>query len=149
MIAYFDASALVKLLLFDEAGHEDAAALLDGAALALSSRVSYAEVRAALAAARRADRLTPRQFHDSKRAWSSLWQSLRIVELSEDLDEPCGALADTFGLRGFDAIHLASALLIGTDGVVVATWDARLHAAARVAGCATLPGQAPRSQSNR
>ncbi|MCY4493642.1 MAG: type II toxin-antitoxin system VapC family toxin [Acidimicrobiaceae bacterium] len=51
-IVYFDSSALVKLLV-EESGSDVAAALWDGCDAAVSSRLSYLEVCAALAAAGR------------------------------------------------------------------------------------------------
>ena len=51
-IVYFDSSALVKLLV-EEDGTDLVAQLWDGCDAALSSRLAYPEVRAALAAAYR------------------------------------------------------------------------------------------------
>ena len=138
MIAYFDASALVKLLV-DEVGSEPAARLWDGADALLSSRVSYAEVRAALAAANRSGRLGQREYRKAKQLWAVYWDAVRIIETGSHLDELAGTLAETHALSGFDAIHLASATAVGAPGLVFATWDARLHAAAGVLGYRTLP----------
>lgn len=49
-LVYFDSSALVKLVV-EEHGSDLAAELWDGCDAALSSRLAYPEVRAALAAA--------------------------------------------------------------------------------------------------
>lgn len=138
MIAYFDARALVKLLV-DEDGSDDAAALWDAANTLVSSRVAYAEVRAALAAAHRDGRLNSAQLRSAKRSWERFWDAIRVIELDPDLDEPSGMLAETHALSGFDAIHLASALLLGSHEVVMATWDARLWQAASAVGYAMLP----------
>lgn len=138
MIAYFDASALVKLVV-DEQGSDDAAALWDAADAVLSSRVAHAEVRAALAAAHRAARLTGEQAEQAKRLWDGLRAALRLVEVSDVLVEHAGDLAEEHALSGFDAVHLASALLVTAEELVLATWDARLSAASAAAGVATLP----------
>ncbi|MDQ3432208.1 MAG: type II toxin-antitoxin system VapC family toxin [Actinomycetota bacterium] len=138
MIAYFDSSALVKLVV-EEVGSDDAAALWDAADAVLSSRVAYAEVRAALAAAQRNHRLTDDQLTEAAQLWDAFWKSLRILELDADLGQRAGELAEEHALSGFDAIHLASVLLLAADDPVVATWDSRLHAAAQTIGFATLP----------
>lgn len=52
-IVYFDSSAFLKLLI-EQDGSDLAAALWDGCDVAVSSRLAYPEVRAALAAAGRA-----------------------------------------------------------------------------------------------
>lgn len=138
MIAYFDSSALVKLLI-DEDGSNDAASLWDGADGLVSSRVAYAEVRAALATANRSGRLDAAQLRDAKTAWRRFWDAVRVIELDAGLDEPAGTLAETHALSGCDAIHLASALSFASDEIVIATWDLRLHEAATRAGYPTLP----------
>lgn len=138
MLAYFDSSALVKLVI-EEVGSDDAARLWDGADVVLSSRVAYAEVRAALAAAQRNHRLTADQLAEAGHLWAGLWPAVRVVELSVDLGQQAGELAERHALSGFDAVHLASALLFPAAEVVVATWDSRLHAALRTLGLMTLP----------
>lgn len=137
-IAYFDSSALVKLVV-DEHGSEEAAALWDGADAVLTSRVSHPEVRAALAAAQRAGRLDANAHRQAKADWEALHQALRLVEITPQLEHHAGDLAEQHSLSGFDAIHLASALAIAAP-VIVATWDGRLHQAARASGLATMPG---------
>lgn len=140
MIAYFDASGLVKLVI-EEPGSDEAARLWDGADAVVSSRVANAEVRAALAAARRSDRLTSPQLVHAKDLWAALWPALRLVELWSELDQLAGDLAEQHALSGFGAIHLASAVLVDADPLILATWDVRLHAATQAAGLATLPAE--------
>jgi uncharacterized protein len=113
-VAYFDSSALVKLLV-DEDGSEDASLLWDGADSVLTSRVAHPEVRAALAAARRDARLGPRAYRQAKVDWDELHQSLRLVELTRRVELAAGDLAEQHALSGFDAIHLASALTFATS----------------------------------
>lgn len=141
MMAYFDSSALVKLVV-EEPGSDDAAALWDAADAVLSNRVAYPEVRAALAAANRDHRLADAQLVDANTLWEDLWDALRVVELSVELGQWSGDLAQEHALSGFDAVHLASALMLAADNPVVATWDSRLHAATQAIGLPTLPDAA-------
>lgn len=138
--AYFDSSALVKLVI-QEDGSEEAAWLWDGADSVLTSRVAHPEVRAVVAAAHRAGRLDSDAFREAKVSWEGLHQALRLVELTAQLESDAGDLAEEHGLSGFDAVHLASALTLAELPVILATWDARLHRAARTTGLATLPPQ--------
>lgn len=138
MIAYFDSSALVKLLV-EEAGSEHAAALWDAADLVVTSRVASPEVRAAIASAHRARRLDDQQLSEAKSLWSTFASALRMVELTDDVAERAGDLAEAHALSGFDAVHLSSALVLAGPETVVATWDLRLHAAAVGMGVRTLP----------
>ena len=137
-IAYFDASALVKLVV-EEPGSSEAARLWDGADALFASRVAHPEVRAALAAARRARRLDEAGARAATEAWEELAPALRRVELTAEVEALAGDLADEHGLSGFDAVHLASALVVGAAApVVLATWDQRLARAAKEQGLATL-----------
>ncbi len=61
-LVYFDSSALVKLVV-EEEGSELAARLWDGCDAALTSRLAYPEVRAALSAAGRNHDLVPEPPH--------------------------------------------------------------------------------------
>jgi predicted nucleic acid-binding protein len=139
-VAYFDSSALVKLVI-DENGSDEAALLWDAADSVLTCRVAHSEVRAALAAARRSGRLDAEAHRQAKAGWEKLHQALRMVELTARLEKEAGDLAEKHALSGFDAIHLASALTISAIPVVVATWDGRLHQAAQATGLATMPGR--------
>ena len=139
-VAYFDSSALVKLVI-DERGSEQAARLWDGADAVLASRVAHPEVRAALAAAQHGGRLSTQAHRQARAGWEELHQALRLVELTPQLETDAADLAERHALSGFDAIHLASARTIAMAPVVMATWDARLHRAAQTVGLATLPGQ--------
>lgn len=139
-VAYFDSSALVKLVV-EEAGSEDAALLWDGADAVLTSRVAHPEVRAALAAAHRDARLDATAHRRAKGEWAALHRALRMVELTPQLERAAADLAEQHALSGFDAIHLASALTLTGLSVIVATWDARLLRAARTSGLHTLAPQ--------
>lgn len=139
-IAYFDASALVKLVI-EEDGSEDAARLWDGADAVVSSRVAHPEVRAALAAAHRDGRLGAATHRQAKTDWDTFHQAVRKVELTPELEAEAADLAEHHALSGFDAVHLASALTLSELPVIVATWDGRLLRAAQASGLETLPAQ--------
>ena len=137
-IVYFDASALVKLLV-EERGSETAAALWDSCDAAVSSRLAYPEVCAALAAAGRNHDLDQESLAACERDWEEFWETMRPVELSERVQRVAGNLAKRHRLRGADAVHLASALEINASDLVVAVWDRRLHAGAVAERLAVAP----------
>jgi hypothetical protein len=136
-IVYFDSSAFVKLVV-DEEGSELAAALWDGCDAAVSSRLAYPEVRAALAAAGRNHRLDPDAQRRAEVAWEEFWSATRAVELTETITAHAGDLAGKHALRGADAVHLASALAIGDDPLF-AVWDQRLRSGAETIGINVAP----------
>jgi len=137
-IVYFDSSAFVKLLV-EEDGSDLAAALWDGCDAAVSSRLAYPEVRAALAAAGRDHRLGRVDRQHAEEAWERYWRAARAVELTEAVTRHAGQLAGRHAMGGADAVHLASLLAIGTEGTLFAVWDRRLRAGALAAGVRTVP----------
>lgn len=137
-IVYFDSSAFVKLVV-EEDGSDVAAVLWDGCDAAVSSRLAYPEVRAALAAAGGAGRLDGDELRRAEVRWEDFWLSTRAVELTEAVTQRAGELAGERSLRGADAVHLASALAIGTADILFAVWDQRLRASAQAAGVRVAP----------
>lgn len=137
-LVYFDSSALVKLVV-EEQGTDLAADMWDGCDAALSSRLSYPEVRAALAASGRNHDLDEDELAAAEQAWEEYWAVTRPVELTAAVERHAGRLAFLHSLRGADAIHLASALAIGDSELVFAVWDQRLHAGAQAAHLRVAP----------
>jgi predicted nucleic acid-binding protein len=137
-IVYFDSSAFVKLLV-EEDGSDLAAALWDGCDAAVSSRLAYPEVRAALAAAGRANRLDPVDQRHAETVWEDYWAATRPVELGESVTAHAGRLASEHALRGADALHLASLLALDAPEAVFAVWDQRLRTGAIAAGLRLAP----------
>lgn len=141
-IVYFDSSAFVKLVV-EEEGSDLAAALWDGADAAVSSRLAYPEVRAALAAAGRDRRLDAQEQRQAESAWAEYWASTRPVELTETVTSHAGRLAAEHALRGADAVHLARALAVGADALLFAAWDQRLRTGVGAAGIQVAPAELP------
>ena len=141
-IVYFDASAFVKLVV-EEDGSDLAAALWDGCDAALSSRLAYPEVCAALAAAGRNRQIDEGDLRSAQRSWKGFWAATRPVELTERVGRRAGVLARAHGLRGADAVHLASALAIGDPEIVVAVWDEHLAAGADAERLRIAPAGGP------
>jgi uncharacterized protein len=56
------------------------------------------------------------------------------VAIDDPLARHAGDLAAEHGLRGYDAVHLACALHLKGDDILLATWDSALNAAARATG---------------
>jgi len=58
------------------------------------------------------------------------------VEVTPDLVSRAGELAETLSLRGYDAVHLASAEVMAGPDLVLATSDHQLQSAALTLGFA-------------
>ena len=135
MIAYFDTSAVVPLLVV-EAGSTRAAVLWDGADRVVSARLVYPEGRAALTLAHRLGRLTARQLRAAVAELDSKYEEFDLVEVDDMLARRAGHLAEAHGLRGYDAVHLAAADRVRNPDLVVVAGDGALLAAAATEGIA-------------
>ncbi len=100
--------------------------------------LSYPEGRAALAGARRAGRLTAAAHRRALQDFETTYSELVTLGIDMALARRAGELAEELGLRGYDAVHLASALAFGASTALV-TWDADLARAASRIGCAVAP----------
>lgn len=135
---YFDSSALVKLVV-DEVGSDLVASLWNGCDVAVTSRLAYPEVCAALASAGRSHDLSDADALDADSEWEHFWAAIAPVELTAEIAVRSGALAREQRLRGADAVHLASALALEGTDVVFAAWDRRLHSGAVASGLVVAP----------
>lgn len=141
-VVYFDSSAFVKLLV-EESDSDVAARLWDEADVVVASRLAFPEVSAALAAARRTERLDVSSERRAHRDWDELWAATRVVELTDNVAADAAKLSRKHRLGGADAVHLASAMTLGEASPILAAWDARLRAAAIQAGLVVAPRALP------
>ena len=135
MIAYFDTSALIPLIV-DEPVSAVCVRLWNEAERVVSSRLLYPEARAALAQAERMKRLGASELEHAVQELDSLVSEISFLELSADVAASAGDLAQAHGLRGYDAVHLASALLVNDQELVLVAGDHQLAVAARNSGIA-------------
>ena len=141
-LVYFDSSALVKLGVGED-GSDTASALWDGCDAALSSRLAYPEVRAALAAAHRHRDMDDDDYVRATDESEAFWAAVRPVELTAIVERHAGELAHRRALPGADAIHLASALAIDSRDLVIAVWDRWLHDGATAEQLVVAPASLP------
>jgi predicted nucleic acid-binding protein len=124
-----------------EEGSEAASELWATSHLAASSILAFPEGRAALAAAHRGARLTPAAHSRARQDFDALHGELSLIGVDGQLARVAGQLAEAFALRGYDAVHLASALSAGEATLV--TWDKDLRRAALANRCAIAPAGRP------
>jgi len=131
-IIYLDTSALIKRYV-QEPGSEALGAIWRSFTTFGSSVVIHVEIAAALSKARRMGWLNS---SDSERAWEAFlkdWGNLTLVNVSTPVVTQASALSWEYGLRGYDAIHLASALIwqegMG-ENILMCTFDRQMWSAA-------------------
>lgn len=77
-----------------------------------TSVVAYAEARAALARKRREGVFSAEEHREAVDALNDDWEAFEKPEVTEDIVRVAGGVAEEHALRGFDAIHMASALTV-------------------------------------
>lgn len=141
MIVYLDASALAKLCV-EEAGSRAVAELADTASLLGTALLTLVEVTAAIARAARRHIIGMNEAEACLHTLLEQWGQLHRLQVADVVVRRATALAWDFGLRGYDAIHLACAVawqeLIG-QAVTVATYDRVLWEAAHRSGLGVWP----------
>lgn len=119
MILYLDTSALVKLYA-EEPGREEVENAVREARVVAVSEIGYVEARSALARKEREGSFSTDE-HDE--AVAQLQQDYREVYLSRpitgDLVARAGELARKHALRAYDAVHLATALVLREESLDV------------------------------
>jgi predicted nucleic acid-binding protein len=138
---YVDTSALVKRYVAED-GSDAVANLLNAAEYQAASIVTEAELPAALGRATRVGAITERDGQAVLKAWEKDRVELLWIQLSQSTAQHAGKLAWQDGLRGYDAIHLATALWwqanLGQE-LVIATYDRELWRAAKRHGLSVFP----------
>ena len=145
MILYLDASALVKRYV-TESGSKEVGEAIVSADLVGTAIISRAEVAAALAKAVRVGALKYRGARASLQAFRKEWLDLIRIQITESVISRADELAWEHNLRGYDAVHLASASLwqetMG-EQVTMATFDQTLWKAAEKVELVPFPTDLP------
>ena len=129
MRLYLDPSALVKRYVAEPASDLVRQTMAQAEEWFIC-RVGYVEVVRALG-------LTGG--NPAARAFREEWGAFGVVAVDKDLVEAAAELTRGHDLRSLDALHMAAALLVQDRDLVIATWDRRLHAAAREKGIGIVP----------
>ncbi len=109
MISYFDTSALIKKYV-KEKGTDEVIKRWNGSKMLVVSSVAYAEFFSAMNRKMREGVLLKKELKSAIQNFKSDWESLIKVEVIDTLNKRIEELTTKYPLRGFDAIHLASAL---------------------------------------
>jgi predicted nucleic acid-binding protein len=141
MILYTDTSALVKRFI-KEKGSDEINQLLATADIVGSSLLTQVEMVAAIGKASRMNWLDTNSADIAVQNFLSDWQFFTRLFITPPLIERSSRLAWELGLRGYDATHLATALLWKEtleNEVVMVTYDKELWTAAIKTGLQIWP----------
>jgi predicted nucleic acid-binding protein len=141
VILYLDASALVKRYIQEKAS-QDVNAWIEATDMVVTGLITRVEVAAAIARAGRMKLITPDETLAALRQFRSEWESFQRLPITENTVVRGDILAVEHNLRGYDATHLACALIwqetLGMP-VTLASFDSQLIEAAREVQLAYLP----------
>lgn len=133
MILYADTSSLVKLYV-EETGSDAVRSLVHKADMVASCRIALPEMVSALTRRHNNRQIEPQQFDLLIQAVRTDWKHIIALDIDEQL---AADLALKHCLRGYDAVHLASALCLAAKEqvkVLFSSYDQQLMQAAKGEG---------------
>ncbi len=143
MILYLDTSAFIKLYV-NEPGAETVRLAVARAAVC-SHWIAYPEMCSALARLRRMGRQNAEAHKEHKREFERDWKAVRAILPDERILRRAGELAERFGLRGYDSVHLAAAESLlagyGKEFLHFASFDHALNQSAEELGLHLLAAE--------
>jgi predicted nucleic acid-binding protein len=136
MMLYLDTSSLVKLYI-EEPSSEAVRRWVQEATTLVSSCVAYPEALSAFARRHREQDLDDAGFQQVVQGFQRDWEAFAVVQVQDNL---AGQLAMKHVIRGFDAVHLAAALVIrdAVPSLAFTSFDGRLNQAATQEGLTVL-----------
>jgi predicted nucleic acid-binding protein len=133
VILYLDTSSLVKLYV-EETASADVEGLVGSAEVTGTSLIAYAEARAAFARRFRENAFSSKDYNRLRSQFESDWKNFLSIHVNLEIVRMAGDLAEKHGLRGFDAVHLASAVTLREKldlPVTFSCYDIRLQNASQ------------------
>jgi predicted nucleic acid-binding protein len=109
MIVYLDTSSLVKLYVLQEDSHA-VEKLVESSDVVATSLIAYAEARSAFARRLREDVFSVEEYRLILSRLDQDWDNCLKIGITGELVRRAGDLSEKHGIRGFDAIHLSSAI---------------------------------------
>ena len=136
MILYLDTSSLVKLYVAEK-DSEVVTSLVARATFVVTSRITCPEFYSALTRRRNSREINKQDYERLCAIFSEDWERITVFDFDEI---EAGRLVRKHGLRGADAIHLATVMqLAGTNEeleLVFSSGDGKLNLAAQAEGLA-------------
>lgn len=141
MILYLDASAAVKRYVAEQGSAEVRQAIATATVVGIVV-IGRVEIVAALATAVRMRALSAMEAETARQVLRAEWPDYVRLRTTEALAARADDLAWQYRVRGYDAVHLAAALLWQDwleESVTLATFDRQLWQAGRQSGLAMFP----------
>jgi len=146
-IIYFDTSALVKKYI-EELGSDQISESYSRAELIGTAMITPPEMASALSRAMRRKLIDADKASEAWNMFGKDWDTYFVVDVNQALIGRASTLVWEQGLRGYDAVHLASLIAwkdaLGAD-ITLATFDVKLWETAQRLNIHVIPENAPNS----
>lgn len=136
MRLYLDTSALVKLYV-EEQGSGLVREIVQQSETVATSAIAYVEARAAFARRHRERHLSSGDYRRVIQEFNTDWGHYILLEVTDSLIRRAAECAESYALRAYDAIHVASSATLKerlSEQVLFASWDSNLLRAVRREG---------------
>ena len=136
MVLYLDTSSLVKLYV-EEQDSSKVEEWVKSSRVTATSLIAYAEARAAFARRFSEKAFSSREYGRLISFFNEDWDNYLIVRVTKELVRLAGDSTEKHALRGFDAIHLSSAVTLLRElsaPIVFSTSDKKLQKASQLEG---------------
>ena len=136
MILYLDTSALVKLYV-EEVYSDQVIKQAGRTEISATSRIAYVETLSGIARKLRDGDMSRKEHEVLLEEFENDWNNFLVIEVTEEICRISGELLRSPLLRAFDAIHLASAVLLRRkikEDVWFSSFDKLLNVAAQAEG---------------
>ncbi len=133
MLIYLDSSVFIKKY-FKEIGSDHIIEIWNDAEYLAISQVGYSEILGAIHKKQKMDRFSDKIKKQISKNFKDDWESMIKVSADQKLNSELSRLHDKHLLRGFDAIHLATAILLAKKiemDIEFLTADSNLQSAAQ------------------
>ena len=137
MTAYFDTSALIPLII-KEPSSAICLSAWDAAGTVASSALAYVEAHTSFARAQRMGRLTEEQLDGALGRFDHLWRQVVALTPTDAILGEAALLGRRHALRGYDAVHCASALAAHDESIYAVSGDQALLEAWHELGVVTV-----------
>ena len=141
MIIYLDTSNLVKLFVLEKNSLQIKADVNNSQVVA-TSMIAYVEVRAAFARKFREKGSSESEYRTIIRTLDNDWENYFVLNVSEEIVKLAGNLCEKHSLQGYDALHLASAIILNKNlsgTIYFLCSDTKLYKAAQKEKVGTVP----------
>ena len=127
---YLDSNAFARLYLDEDAAERaQVISLFEEYGYVASCAIAYAEVSGVFARYFHQGKLSEAEYSDKLQRFSTDWESVGVIDVVPELSTLAAQLLKAHsGLRGMDALHLASALALrASDAIKFLSFDKRLR----------------------